>query len=148
MLDKSVDLHVRTNRLIVKSEILKGRISPIETLLDSINMIIDSDPVAAKKKVKGICFLKSVEKDFKGWPNKHLRVLQRAISLHIGDKLVDCPRARLKFTDDQWKLVQENLQYIKSCKISVVKLTEERPVYLQNIVRSPLLFTKFSDKKY
>lgn len=148
LLDESIGLQARTNKFFVRKKILKGRISPIATLIESINLIIDNDPVSARGMVKGIDFLKSVEVDFKHLDGRSIRAIQKAISLHACGKFVDCSRARSKFTDEKWRLIQSNFEYIESKKASLIKLATSREIYKSNIVISPLLFTKFSTKKF
>lgn len=148
LLDGSIGLNSRTGKLFLKKSVIKGRISPIAALIESVNLIIENDPVAARGMIKGNCFLKSVEVDFKQLDNKQIRALQRAISLHVSGKLLDCSRARSKFSDDQWRLIQSNLDYIKSKKSSLINLADSREVYKSNFVKSPLLFSKFSTVKF
>lgn len=148
LLDESIGLNLRTNRFYSKSKMLKGRISPLVTLFDTINLIKDGDFVAAKGMIKGMSFLKSVEADFKNHSNKQIRAIQKGVSLHVCDKLIDCARAKSKFTDELWNLVMSKLDYIKSAKSTLMKLVNSRDVYKENIVKSPLLLTKFSTVKY
>lgn len=104
MLDDSVSLNVRTGKLMVRKASLKGRISPISTLVDSVNLIKDGGLKSAKVFMKGNCFLKSVENDFKNVNSRSVRALQRAISLDICGKLDD-PRTRTKFSSEQFQFI-------------------------------------------